>query len=92
LQIGGSSAAALEQATQIASATGQQVVVWLGNAIPLASNSVDKVIMNNVPIGIGSTYYGPMIDPEEVLRILAPGGSAVGDAVQDFYDEISIEF
>ena len=33
---------------------------------------MNQVIVNNVPIGFGSSaFYGPYIDPNEILRILA---------------------
>ena len=42
----------------------------MGNAIPLATGSVNQVIVNNVPIGFGSSaFYGPYIDPNEILTV-----------------------
>jgi hypothetical protein len=88
-QIGGSTEAALQNASEIAGATGQQVVVGAGNSIPFATGSVNQVIMNNVPVGIGSGYFGPYVDPSEVLRILAPGGTVTGSSAGSFFNLVS---
>jgi RHS repeat-associated protein len=87
-QIGGSTAVALENAAGIASQTGQQVVIGSGDAIPFATGSVNQVIINNVPIGTGSGYFGPYIDPSEIVRILAPGGTVTGTSAGDFFSKL----
>jgi hypothetical protein len=74
-QVSGSTAIALQNATEIAAGTGQQVVMGLGNSIPFASGSVGQVIINNSPVGFQSGIFGPWIDPTEIIRILAPGGT-----------------
>jgi hypothetical protein len=90
-QIGGSTQLALQNASQIASATGQQVVVGMGNSIPLATGSVDEVIVNSVPIGTASGYFGPNIDPGEITRILAAGGTVGGSSAQEYFDALAVD-
>ena len=83
----GNIAGAIGNATAIAAQTGNQVVLGMGNAIPFANGSVNQVIMNNVPIGSGtSEFYGPWIDPVEVQRILAPGGTVTGASSPIFWN------
>ena len=83
----GDLAGAIGNATTIAAQTGNQVVLGMGNAIPFANGSVNQVIMNNVPIGSGtSEFYGPWIDPVEVQRILAPGGTVTGASSPIFWN------
>jgi RHS repeat-associated protein len=84
-QLGGSTEAGLQNAMEIAAATGQPVVIGAGNAIPFGTGTVNQVIMNNVPLGSGFGYYGPYVDPSEVLRILAPGGTVTGSTAGEFY-------
>lgn len=84
-QINGSTTQALAQATEIAKATGQQVVLGMGNAIPFQTGSVNQVIVNNVPIGTGSGMFGPWIATEEITRILADWGVVIGDSAENYY-------
>jgi hypothetical protein len=83
----GDFAGALDNATTVAAQTGNQVVLGMGNAIPFGTGTINQVIMNNVPVGSGtSAFYGPWIDPGEVLRILAPGGTVTGKSAPIFWN------
>lgn len=82
----GDFATALSNASEIAAQTGNQVVLGMGNAIPFANGSVNQIIVNNVPIGFGTSgLFGPQISPIEMQRILAPGGIVTGASSGAFY-------
>ena len=76
----GSSDLAFSNAVQIASESGQSVVLGEGGALPFATGSVNTVIVNNVPIGTFQTMGGAALDPAEIFRILAQGGTVTGSS------------
>jgi hypothetical protein len=83
----GNFATALSNASAIATQTGNPVVLGMGNAIPIATASVNQIVVNNVPIGFGTSgFFGPYISPFEMLRILAPGGTVTGTSSGEFYN------
>lgn len=52
---------------------GEPFLFCRNTEIPLAGDSVDAVISNNVPVDF-STWLGPGVQSREVYRILRPGG------------------
>ncbi len=79
-RIAGRSDIAVQNAERVAAKSAQPVVLAAGDELPFATGSVDQVWTNNVPIGTGSGYFGPDFDPNEILRILKPGGTWLGSS------------
>jgi hypothetical protein len=64
-------------------AEGHQFVIADNKRLPFASDSVDEVITNSVPIDV-DTWLGPGVQSSEILRILKPGGRWTHDGVVRF--------
>lgn len=79
-RIGGNVDTAVENAQRVAAQSRQPVVMAEGNRLPFRTGSVDEVWTNNVPVGKGGGYFGPSFDPDEIFRILRPGGSWLGNS------------
>jgi hypothetical protein len=59
-------------------AQGHTFLIADNRTLPFASDSVDEVITNAVPID-QTTYLGPGVQSSEVVRILKPGGNWIHD-------------
>jgi hypothetical protein len=80
-EIGGRSDLARSHAQNVAVISGQSVVRAAGNRLPFATQSVDEVVTNNVPIDVPQIgYYGPSFTTVEIQRILKLGGSWWGSS------------
>jgi hypothetical protein len=79
--IAGDTGVALRNAADIATSSGQRVVMAHGDALPFQSGSVRTVITNNVPIDRGLGYFGHSFTSSEIYRILAsPLGRWLGSS------------
>ena len=69
-----------EKLRRIREKTNQAIVVANGDALPFATGSIDKIVANDIPIGLPPNHFGVPPTLDEILRVLKPGGETVGNS------------